>query len=199
MSDGERDCAVELGRLLKRLRLEAAVTQADLARGAEIGERHLRRVEAGERRTRSSTLLRLAGTLSQANADLGSADEIHRRLIAVAGVSLAPESRYADRVDARRARRSKGRARRERTVHETRYLDRGGAVVERHEHSWPDGSRRRRRRVYFLLRCDDGVVLRVPANPEIDEWFLTTWRAMQTRAGVLALIAEVEAACRALD
>lgn len=90
---------VALGRLIRSRRLAAGLTVAQAADAAELSPRHWRRLEAGERRTRSSTLDRIAQALD--------ADPVE--LAATAGPALADESPYADRIAKRRARRTRRR------------------------------------------------------------------------------------------
>ena len=91
--------AVALGALIRSRRLAAGLTVAQAADAAELSPRHWRRLEAGERRTRSSTLDRIAQALD--------ADPVE--LAATAGPALADESPYADRIAKRRARRTRRR------------------------------------------------------------------------------------------
>lgn len=91
--------ALALGRLIRSRRLATGRTIAALADAAEISPRHWRRLEAGERRTRASTLDRIAAALGVDPVELAEA----------AGPALADESVYADRVAARRARRTRRR------------------------------------------------------------------------------------------
>lgn len=98
------------------------MTQAELAEQAELSVRQVSRIERGTRRTRESTLERLAHAVSTAEhaewldddtvADetwdewvAMRADELVDKWVRLAGFALAPESAYAWRVDARRARR----------------------------------------------------------------------------------------------
>ena len=81
------------------MRRERGLAQAEVAARAGVASRSLRRIERGERRTRATTLGRLARAIDEADPDL-----VHL-LIGAAGVALAPESAFADRVDRRRRRR----------------------------------------------------------------------------------------------
>jgi transcriptional regulator with XRE-family HTH domain len=80
-----------LGARLAELRKRAGLSQVALARRAGIGRRHLQRLEAGSRRTRRSTLLRIAGVL-----DPGRAAVIADELVNVAGPGLAPEPAHPE-------------------------------------------------------------------------------------------------------
>ena len=55
-----------LGRRLRELRRWARLTQRELARAAELSERHVGRLEGGRRRTRRTTLERLCAALVSA-------------------------------------------------------------------------------------------------------------------------------------
>lgn len=92
-----------LGAQVRELRHEAGMTQQQLADAAQLSRSQVRRIEAGTRRTRRSTLERIA----EAVADLidDDADDLTDRLESTAGAALAPESAYAERVADRRERR----------------------------------------------------------------------------------------------
>jgi hypothetical protein len=67
-------------------------------------------IELGTRRTRRSTLRRIAEALVQATPGGSCAATIADALMQAAGTALAPESGFRDRVDRRRKRRaSRGR------------------------------------------------------------------------------------------
>lgn len=104
-----------LGRRLSELRRAAGLSRAALARAAELSSPTVGRLEAGTRRTRASTLARLAGAL----AGPDEAPALVAELAALAGPALAPESDFAERVDRRRARRAR-RAEREAEAEEAR-------------------------------------------------------------------------------
>ena len=91
--------ARDLGARVAGLRRAANMTQVQLADQAELGVRHLQRIEAGLRRTRLSTLGRLAAAVGGDVAELA----------AMAGPSLASESVHADRMRVRRANRVRAR------------------------------------------------------------------------------------------
>src|SRR6266576_3057441 len=96
----ERPALRALGRRVAELRRAAGLSQAGLARCAELHRATVWRIERGERRTRRSTLERIV-------AALGEPAEVVDDLVAAAGDALAPESQHADRVDRRRARRGR--------------------------------------------------------------------------------------------
>ena len=96
-----------LGRLLKRLRQAAGMTQRDLARNAELSAWMVSQIELGTRRTRQSTLRRIARAIVGADPNVSTEDELTEELTGAAGEALAPESSYRDRVDRRRKRRAK--------------------------------------------------------------------------------------------
>lgn len=98
----DREHAALLGAELRRLRLAAGGTQRTVALAAELSRRQLQYLEAGHRRTRASTLQRLASVLVPAPDDAAT----YARLVAVAGPALAAESPYAPRVARRRQQRS---------------------------------------------------------------------------------------------
>jgi XRE family transcriptional regulator, fatty acid utilization regulator len=57
------DAAQHLGLMLRTLRLEAGMTQEDLARAAQLHPTEVSRLERAERDPRLSTLVRLAAAL----------------------------------------------------------------------------------------------------------------------------------------
>lgn len=106
---GEIPSLEALGRRLRELRRRTGLSQAALARAAQLNGATISRVEAGTRRTRRSTLERIASALVAELPDLGDADRLTDDLAALAGPALAPESAYADRVARRRKRRHRKR------------------------------------------------------------------------------------------
>ncbi len=96
-----------LGHLLKRLRKTAGMTQRDLACSAELSSWMVSQIELGTRRTRQSTLRRIARAIVGAVPNVSTEDELTEQLVEAAGAALAPESGYRDRVDRRRKRRAK--------------------------------------------------------------------------------------------
>ena len=148
------------GIALRQDRQRAGLTQAALGRGAALGERHIRDLEYGRRRPRRSTLHRLANALVTADRTSGPfPDEVVARWVALAGLALAEESGYSQRVDRRRRRRVARAARHSVVVHTVSYLYVHLGIAERHVHQWHDGARRQRRRVYYRLRGPDGQPL----------------------------------------
>jgi transcriptional regulator with XRE-family HTH domain len=73
---------------------------------------HLSRLERGLRRTRYSTLARLAEGLVAAEPALGSSAVLLGDLVTRAGITLAPESEHAERVVKRRLSRWRKKRRR---------------------------------------------------------------------------------------
>lgn len=84
----ERPYLVQLGRRLRALRREAAMTQTQLGAAAGLHPVSVRRIELGLRRTRQSTLRRLVLGLGTAPGDV---DQLMAELIQLAGPALAPE------------------------------------------------------------------------------------------------------------
>jgi len=83
------------------------MTQRDLARSAELSSWMVGQIELGTRRTRRSTLRRIARAIVNAGPNASTEDELTEQLVEAAGAALAPESGYRDRVDRRRKRRAK--------------------------------------------------------------------------------------------
>ena len=97
-----------LGAELRRLRRTAArVARPRLAVHAQVSIRQIEQIERAIRRTRRSTLNRIAAALVELQPDLGHADDLAAHLASLAGTGLAPESRYAARVEKRRKARWK--------------------------------------------------------------------------------------------
>jgi transcriptional regulator with XRE-family HTH domain len=95
-----------LGARLAAGRRSRRLSQSALAADAELSVSTVQRIEAGTRRTRRTTLERIAAALG----DPELADELPR----LAGPALAPESTYAERIARRRQRRHRrGRGRQE--------------------------------------------------------------------------------------
>lgn len=97
-----------LGRAVRALRFvgeQRAVRSTDLGLLAQVPITSLWRIETGVRRTRRSTLQRLAKAAARLNPAAGTQREIFDRLVEVAGSALAPPSKYQYRVDRRRLRR----------------------------------------------------------------------------------------------
>ncbi len=64
-------------------------------------------IENGGRRTRRSTLGRVAAALTDANPSLGDEKPLADALAELAGPALAPESPHAERIARRRQRRKR--------------------------------------------------------------------------------------------
>jgi transcriptional regulator with XRE-family HTH domain len=108
IEDAEIPYLEALGLSLQRARCSRAMTQGELATAAQLSTSTIQRIEAGTRRTRRSTLRRIAEALG--DPQLASA------LARLAGPALAPESPYAERITRRRERRH-GKARRREQAH----------------------------------------------------------------------------------
>jgi transcriptional regulator with XRE-family HTH domain len=99
-----------LGQLLRQQRKAASLTQRELGNAAELSLGTISQIELGDRRTRHSTLRRIAAALVAAQPSLTDSNALAASLAEAAGPALAPESIYRDRVDRRRRRRvCKGR------------------------------------------------------------------------------------------
>ena len=97
-----------LGRVVRGLRFvdgRRVVRSTDLGFLAQVPITTLWRIETGIRRTRRSTLQRIAKAASRLNPSAGTQDEIFGQLIEAAGDALAPPSKYQYRVNRRRMRR----------------------------------------------------------------------------------------------
>lgn len=141
-----------LGTCLRALRHEAGVSQALLANRAGLAEKSYRRIEHGQRRTRESTLHRIADGL--VDGTLGSAaNELLTRLQAVAGPALAEESVHQARVAARQRRRMAKQNRRPVTEHTIEYLHvLGVGELEHHRHRRWVTRETTREHEYYVLR-----------------------------------------------
>lgn len=102
----ERVHLERLGRLLATTRRAVGMTQESLALAAGISRVQLARIEGGTRRTRRSTLTRLAAALIVEAPSLGSVERLVDDLVEEVGPALAEESVYAERVNRRRVKRS---------------------------------------------------------------------------------------------
>jgi hypothetical protein len=105
IQDWEVEYLEQLGRELRRLREHTTLSIVDYAWECEISVPHVRRLELGLRRTRPSTLRRIATVIEAECPDEGTADEILARLLRLGGGAIAEESQYEARLDRRRARR----------------------------------------------------------------------------------------------
>ncbi|MGD0595833.1 MAG: helix-turn-helix transcriptional regulator [Acidimicrobiales bacterium] len=100
---------------LRTVRLAAGLTQWDLAQHARLNESTIYQIEAAVRRTRASTLRRIAEVLvNRWEPPLGDVDQVTADLVAMAGAALAPESEYAEANERARERREE----RERRIEE---------------------------------------------------------------------------------
>lgn len=103
--DSERPYLLALGRLLATTRRAVGLTQQQVALEAGLHWTSVQRVELGQRRTRRSTLQRIAAVFVLQEPRVGPVDVLLDDLVRTAGPALAPESEYADRVARRRAAR----------------------------------------------------------------------------------------------
>jgi transcriptional regulator with XRE-family HTH domain len=111
-----------LGTMLATTRRALGLTQQQVALDAGMHWTHLQRLELGTRRTRRSTLRRLAAVFVVHEPKLGPVDELADMLADAAGPSLAEESAYAERVARRRARRLDAAYRQAEREHEVRVM-----------------------------------------------------------------------------
>jgi transcriptional regulator with XRE-family HTH domain len=95
-----------LGVGLRMVRRLTGLSQVDLAIKTQMSPSTVSRIELGIRRTRASTLRRLAESLVNAAPRLGTVDRVAEDLVMLAGDSLAPESPYRERIEWRRAMRA---------------------------------------------------------------------------------------------
>lgn len=95
-----------LGRMLRTTRRALGMTQEQVALGAGMHRVHLDRLESGKRRTRRSTLTRIAAVFVVQEPRLGPVGRLVADLVAEVGPALAEESAYAERVARRRALRT---------------------------------------------------------------------------------------------
>jgi transcriptional regulator with XRE-family HTH domain len=101
----EVECLERLGQELRRLRKLTDLTLAEYAWEVELSPTSVGRLERGVRRTRRSTLARIAAVAAAECPDEGTADEILAQMILLGGAAIADESEYKARTDRRRARR----------------------------------------------------------------------------------------------
>jgi hypothetical protein len=135
-----------------------------------MAERSIRRLEHGERRTRISTLRLLAHVLVDHSPVLPAVEEVAAQLIQAAGPSLADESPYGDRIEARRHRRRIRRAGAgvvEHSIEMEPLMD--GSLLERHRHRrWiTNRSYRERRYVRIVVDPGDRPTFRVPQGSDL--------------------------------
>lgn len=100
IEDHERPHLAAFGAELRRLRHAAGLTQLQVAIKADLSEMMIRYLEHGQRRTRPSTIHRLAAAVAPDDVDT-----VAHRLLELAGPAVAPESRYAERQAKWRLRR----------------------------------------------------------------------------------------------
>ena len=151
-STQERQAVRDLGSLIREQRRKAGLTQAQLAVAAGVGQRHVQRLERGQRLTRRSTLDGIAACLS---ADVTQATALTEHWLRSSGVELASESDFAERVDLRRSRRQTELVHNDHSlVSVARVGLIGGATLERHVTDRPDGRRRVRRVIYVVVDVD---------------------------------------------
>lgn len=112
ITDDEAPYLAALGRELRAVRNRLGISRGALADAAELSLRHIESLEVGDRRTRRSTLTRIATGIQLIadpdDADSIDVDELVERWVTVAGPALAPESVYPDHPS-RRRRRAKRR------------------------------------------------------------------------------------------
>ena len=91
-----------MGAQLKLYRRASRMTWRDLRAAAGISDRAIRYYEAGQRRPRPSTLLRIARAMAANTPALGDPEAIMAQLLELAGPAVAPESTLVDRIEKRR-------------------------------------------------------------------------------------------------
>lgn len=121
LSDEERRALAAMGATLREAREEAKFSRPELARASGVSRSHIAVLEAGERRTRHSTLRRLV----EAMYDGAVADELLADLVDVAGPAIVPERRPVSPSRTRR-RMSSVRREREQVMAALRFAERAG-------------------------------------------------------------------------
>jgi hypothetical protein len=111
ITDAEVSYLKALGSEVSRPRKAAGLTTADLDRRADVSPEQARNIQGGTRRTRRSTLARIAETLVDPRDELGDRDTLLKRLRSVAGPGSAEESRSAEHLGDNRRRRALQRER----------------------------------------------------------------------------------------
>jgi transcriptional regulator with XRE-family HTH domain len=96
---------------LKEVRRLSGLTWREVSDRSQISPGHLSALSSGNKRTRRSTLARLASVVVDANPDLGDVEALVDDLCQIAGPALAAESDYRDRVDRRWARKERRQTR----------------------------------------------------------------------------------------
>lgn len=139
-----------LGHRLRRARRDSGLTQAGVAVASSLSERSLRRLEAGQRRTRRSTLQRLADSMTVTSGP--DAVDLLDEFLEIVGPALAAESAFADRVARRRGRREANQ-RQEVLVRRVTLVEPVvGGLLETHFYSRRTSRRATRDRTYQRLR-----------------------------------------------
>jgi transcriptional regulator with XRE-family HTH domain len=138
----ERPALEAIGALLAHARRTAGLTQRQLALASSITIRHVQYLEAGQRRTRLSTLERIAAFLApMLGADV---DGLVDLLVETAGDSLAAETDHPEHDEHRRNVRAL------RAFHEEMRTDRLGRVERKR--SAPEVKRRAARATQRAMR-----------------------------------------------
>jgi transcriptional regulator with XRE-family HTH domain len=94
-----------LGARLRELRNAAGLTLEELAHLSHLSLFQVWAIENACRRTRRSTLARIAGAIVSVDPAHTDAEKLTDQLAAAAGPGLAPESAYAELIAKRRRRR----------------------------------------------------------------------------------------------
>jgi len=111
IADDEVPLLEELGRAIGQARVSAGLSRRALAESALMHPTSIARIEYGTRRTRASTLKRIAGALAAELNDLDE-DALVKSWVRLGGRAIAPESEYAVRLEVRRQSRvSRNRSR----------------------------------------------------------------------------------------
>jgi transcriptional regulator with XRE-family HTH domain len=106
ITDDELPHLAELGRRLRALRETVGLSQEQLGWECDLARPTITLLEQGRRRTRRSTIERIADALVRSGLNL-PAGVVVQVLVDAAGPALAPESIYAKRTARRRARRKR--------------------------------------------------------------------------------------------
>ncbi|MCH7584193.1 MAG: helix-turn-helix domain-containing protein [Acidobacteria bacterium] len=104
IADDEVQLLEELGRAIGQARGCAGRSRRALAESALMHPTSIARIEYGTRRTRSSTLKRIARALAAECDDLDP-DALVESWLLLGGRAIAPESDYSDRIELRRQNR----------------------------------------------------------------------------------------------
>lgn len=111
ISEDEARALEAFGAALRMARKAAGLTQAELGLAAGYGKSWVYRLEAAVRRPRLSGIEALVAVIVRRSPVLGNGEALTRDLIRLAGIALAPESEYRERVERRRAKRVEDRRR----------------------------------------------------------------------------------------